>query len=368
MFTPSRLALARKRRGFTLTRLAEEVGVTSQSLSNAENGRQEPSATTLEALSRVLNFPLSFFSQSEPQEVTAEQVSFRARSKTSARIRDAALSAATLAAELHDWIDSRFELPATDVPTLNQRMSPELAAEHVRARWGLNPSAGISNVVHLLEAHGIAVYSLPPEYSEVDAFSFWLDGKPFVLLNTLKTAERSRFDAAHELGHIVLHDQVFGGQKSRSEEKEADAFASAFLMPEKSVRRFLNYSPTVDEIIRYKARWRVSALALTYRLHELGTISDWGYRRAMIDLGRMGYRSDEPQGIDREPSHVLQKVLASLRTNGISYRQISKELHLSTKELNELMFNLAIVPVSNQVISGNDEPRAKMSPSLNIVP
>ncbi len=346
MFTPARLTIARKRRGLTLTRLAERVGITAQSLSNAECGRQDPSEATLKSISEALNFPLSFFLEPEPIEIVAGQVSFRARSKTSARARDAVLSAATLAVELHTWIDHRFELPRTDIPTVEQRMTPEVAAAHVRARWGINQLAGISNVVHLLEAHGVAVYSLPPEYSDVDAFSYWIDGQPFVLLNTLKNAERGRFDGAHELGHLVMHarpgcDDV----DSRIQEKEANAFASAFLMPAESVKSAIRTSPTTDEIIRYKKRWRVSALALTYRLHELGIISDWGYRRAIIELGKMGFRSDEPGGIPREQSHILQKVLSSLRSSGTSLRKLSAELHVYPSELNEIMFGLAVVPV-----------------------
>jgi Zn-dependent peptidase ImmA (M78 family)/DNA-binding XRE family transcriptional regulator len=368
VFTPARLAVARKRRGLTLTRLAEMVGVTPQTLSNVERGRYAPSDATLEALSAALDFPISFFSKSDPPEVLAEQVSFRARTKTSARTRDAALSAAAIAVELHTWIDSRFELPKTEVPTLDGTLSPEMAAEHVRARWGLNRLAGIANMVHLLEAHGVAVYSLPPEYVDVDAFSFWLDGKPFIFLNTLKSAERGRFDAAHELGHLVLHAQSLGGQKARADEREADVFASSFLMPAESVHRIVNYSPTVDEIVRFKHRWRVSAMALAYRLHELGIISDWGYRRAVIDLGEMGFRSDEPGGINRETSHILRKVLNSLRSRGFSYSMISRELHISTVELNEIMFNLAVVPLASVHASEESgEVPAPRSRSLRIV-
>lgn len=349
MFTPARLAIARKRRGLTLTRLAERVGLTTQSLSNAECGRQVPSEATLKLISEVLNFPRSFFLESEPIEIDAGQVSFRARSTTSARARDAVLSAATLAVELHTWINHRFELPLTDVPTVEQRMTPDIAAAHVRARWGINHLAGIRNVVHLLEAHGVAVYSLPPEYSDVDACSFWSDGRPFVLLNPLKTAEQGRFDGAHELGHLVMHAQHGGDAGSRMHEKEANAFASAFLMPAASVKSTIKTSPTTDEIIRYKTRWRVSALALTYRLNELGIISDWGYRRAIIDLGKMGFQLDEPGGISREQSHILQKVLSSLRSRGTSFRKLSAELYVYPSELNEIMFDLAVVPVFGQL-------------------
>jgi hypothetical protein len=57
----------------------------------------------------------------------------------------------------------------------------------------------------LLEARGIRVFSLTEPCFELNAFSHWVAVTPFVFLNTMKTAESSRFDAAHELGHLVLH-------------------------------------------------------------------------------------------------------------------------------------------------------------------
>jgi hypothetical protein len=49
------------------------------------------------------------------------------------------------------------------------------------------------------------VFSLSVDAAEVEAFSMWKEGAPFIFLNTGKSAEHGRFDAAHELGHLVLH-------------------------------------------------------------------------------------------------------------------------------------------------------------------
>ena len=54
MLTPSRLEVARKRRGLTLTRLAGLTGLSTRSLSLYENGHQEPSEETLLHLAEVL--------------------------------------------------------------------------------------------------------------------------------------------------------------------------------------------------------------------------------------------------------------------------------------------------------------------------
>jgi Zn-dependent peptidase ImmA (M78 family) len=81
---------------------------------------------------------------------------------------------------------------------------PEATAELVRVEWGLG-HAPAPNMVHLLELQGVRVCSQAEECREVDAFSYWYDGTPCVCLNTTKAAERGRFDAAHELGHLILH-------------------------------------------------------------------------------------------------------------------------------------------------------------------
>ena len=62
--------------------------------------------------------------------------------------------------------------------------------------------------------------------------------------DTNKTAEHSRFDAAHELGHLVLHRH--GPPRGIEAERQANAFASAFLMPHGSVFPRAPKFPTYD--------------------------------------------------------------------------------------------------------------------------
>lgn len=313
-----------------------------QSISNAERGRQDPSLPTLEKLSQTLNFPVAFFRATDLEELKDDQVSFRARSKTSARAKAAVRSAARIAVELSEWIDRRFVAPPVAIPSLGSQMTPELAAEHVRARWGLDSTQSVPNAVHLLESKGVAVFSLPPDYRDVDAFSFWWRNRPFVMLSTTKSAERSRFDALHELGHLVMHRGDRSLHDWRAAETEANRFASAFLMPKLSVFHHVTRPITTDRIITVKARWRVAAMALAYRLHELDLLSEWNYRQVIIELGRLGYRTGEPSGIVRESSQFLAKVLKGLREDGISFSSLANELHVDPDELRHLTFGLVV--------------------------
>jgi Zn-dependent peptidase ImmA (M78 family)/transcriptional regulator with XRE-family HTH domain len=333
-----------------LVDLSGQVGVSAQSLSNYENSRQEPSAQVVENLAESLGFPEEFFHSPDVDFLVASDVSFRARSKLAARKRDMALSTGRLAMEFHEWMSQRFNMPAPDLPSLN-KPDPETAAAMVRGRWGLGV-APISNMVHLLEVHGVRVFSLAPEYSDVDAFSVFHDNTPFVFLNTMKSAERSRFDAAHELGHLVLHGQGCDLVTS-SAEQEANEFASAFLMPRDSLTAHMPSSPFIDQIIYGKQIWNVSALALTYRLHDIGMLSDWHYRTTCMELGARGYRTGEPQSSSRETSQLLYKVFSSLRKRGISRTEVASDLRIEVNDLNDYVFGLVMTAVDGAESSGH---------------
>src|SRR5262249_2550641 len=159
----------------------------------------------------------------------------------------------------------------------------------------------------------VRVFSLSEKTDAFDAISFWRNEKPFVFLNNFKTAEHSIFDSVHELGHLTLHKHG-GTHPSRAAEREANLFASAFLMPADDVRARLPRFITVNVILEAKKRWRVSAMAMAYRLRTLGLLSEWQYKSHCIELGRRGFRCAEPNGIERETSRVWQKILTQLWT------------------------------------------------------
>ncbi|UJB44483.1 helix-turn-helix domain-containing protein [Streptomyces sp. A1-5] len=352
MVTPSRITLARKRRGLTLAELSKRAGVSLQSLSNYETGRTSPRPPTIRRIAAALDFPEPFFSGAEVDELPAEGISWRARTKTPPRVLDSARAAGTLAAQLYDWIDERFRLPESDLPSLG-KPDPETAAEMVRTRWGLG-HAPAPNMVHLLEARGVRMFSLPPDSLEVDAFAVWRGNVPFIFLNTLKTVERSRFDAAHELGHLIMHA---GGERpctGPEAERQANDFASAFLMPAASVLGHMPAGARVDQVLEGKRIWKVSAMALTYRMHDLGLLTDWQYRSTCADLSARGYRTDEPQGLrKRETSQILTKVFQALRSKGVRPSDVADQLCVTSEEMKKLLFGLTMTAIEG----GGEAPR-----------
>lgn len=343
-FNPSRLVIARKRCGLSRVGLARASNLAIRSITYYESGDVQPSEEAVRILARILHFPEKFFYGSDLEEPSCDGSSFRALTTMTAAHRDAALSVGALAIELSKWIDLRFELPKPTLPDLHGFSDPETAAGAVRAEWGLG-ELPIKNVVHVLEAHGVRVFSLSSDSSNVDAFSVWHRDIPFVFLNQNKSAERARMDAAHELGHLALHKK-HGGPRRRQAEFEADRFAAAFLMPSGDLLARTPRGLSLATVHRMKIRWGVSAIALVHRLKALNLLTEWQYRTFCIEISKEGGRRNERNGIIRDNSQILTKVFGMLRDEGISQASVAGELLIDSTELESLLRGLTITSVT----------------------
>jgi Zn-dependent peptidase ImmA (M78 family)/DNA-binding Xre family transcriptional regulator len=339
MFNPKRLTLARMRKRMTARALAEKSGLAELTISRLEKGTNVPDDITLEKLVGALNFPREFFLDSDPEEIDTGAVSFRSFSKMSAKERNAAISAGTLGLQLSAWVEERFQLPEASLIDLSYETEPESAAAALRQYWGLGERP-ITNMLALLETKGVRIFSLAENTASVNAFSFWRDNKPYIFLNNFKTAESSIFDSAHELGHLVMHKHG-DPKETRSAEREANGFASALLMPARDVRAQIRRPISTSSILDAKFRWRVSAMALAYRLNTLEMLSEWRYKSIIIDLGQLGYRDGEPKGIERETSAIWRKVLTALWSERTTKNDIAKHLNMPLDELEGLIWSLA---------------------------
>jgi len=330
-----RVELVRLRLGLTKIAFAAELGIDRKTLQRIEkNG--EMSSEILNTLSSFSGYPIKFFSKDTIQFPNPDGISFRSRRSLTANVRNSALAAGALAFEIDDWVHENFVLPKPSVPPYENK-TPIDAALTLRANWGIGERP-ISNIINLLEAHGIRIFSLVENTNHLDGYSFWRNETPYVFLNTKKTAEHSRFDAAHELGHLVMHRHT--GSNHKTAEDEANAFASAFLIPPNDLVAKLPRVNSLKQIIEWKKRWKVSASALNYALHKNGLVTDWQYRSNYIQLSKYG-RENEPEGIiEKETSQIWQKVLQSLWLDGITLSHIAKQLDIPEQEISNLLFNI----------------------------
>jgi Zn-dependent peptidase ImmA (M78 family)/DNA-binding XRE family transcriptional regulator len=361
LFSPQRLTLARQRRGLFIQELAARVGVNVKTVTRWEKGEKEPEPTNVDALARVLEFPREFFFGDTPPLL--DDGAFRSLAKMTARQRSMALAAGSQAVALDMYISEKFKRPSPNLLDL-RGYSPQDAADAVRAQWGLGYKP-VPNLVHTLEKNGIRVYSLVHEGGEIDGFSTWQGESPYIFLNTTKTAERSRMDAAHELAHLVLHLDL-PGPAGRAEEEEARSFASCFLMPGPafvaSAPRRINLPAVLDA----KRLWGVSASAYVYRLYGLGRLSEWQNRSLNIQIKTAFPRSEPGEPMAREASQVLAKVLAS-SVPGTSRKEMAKHLRIRMSDLDEMTFGLALTPVAGEIRPAAPTSPSRGRPSIGLV-
>lgn len=204
-------------------------------------------------------------------------------------------------------------LPAESItPLATQVDGPEEVerlAERVREAWGLGLGP-ISDVVALLERHGVLPVEVEGHSERLDAFSTWADHRPLVFLAMGKgSASRRRFDAAHELGHLLMHVDVSPGDIAL--ERQADAFASAFLLPRAAFAA--ECPPRLQEL---KRRWKVSLAAMVRRAYDLGIYSEATYRRGYMQLNQRGWRESEPAA-DPRGRHAPGRGWSLARRGGV---------------------------------------------------
>ena len=205
----------------------------------------------------------------------------------------------------------------------------------MRERWQLGQGP-IADVVGVMERHGVVVARLPAHSDRVDAFSCWIGARPYVVLTSNKqAADRSRFDAAHELAHLLFHPDAVPGAKSQ--ESEAQSFASAFLLPRASVTPELPSRPDFTRLVDMKLRWRVSIQALLRRGHDVGIYSDAAYRRAMTRLSTLGWRKSEPGDAGPPEQPTLLARAADMLRQRLGPAPFDERMRLGTQDQAELL-------------------------------
>ncbi|WP_053720366.1 helix-turn-helix domain-containing protein [Saccharothrix sp. NRRL B-16348] len=345
LFDRGRLRMARELRGLTQVQLARETGsVTSASVSQFENGHARPATSTLRRLSVALRVPLPFFA-APARPPAQEQVNgfFRSLRSTSPRDRQQALAYVQLARELTLELEKFVALPDLDLPRIpvdegQQFRSVEIEeiAAQVRARWKVL-GGPIENMVRLLEKNGIVVIRFRVSIEKVDAFCVDFPDRPVVALGADKgLRDRSRFDAAHELGHLVMHGAGQVGDKGA--ESQANEFAAAFLMPADDIKPELPSRLDWPTLLRLKAKWHVSIAALLVRAKTLGVMDEHTYAQAWKTLSVRGWRKVEPGNLGNpEVPVLLQRALELTERTGFPFDEFISRSGLPEADIRTLL-------------------------------
>ncbi len=351
-FIGERLVQAREARGLTAVSLAELIGVSSANISNCERNRQSPSPEVMERIAEALKLPVAFFLKPVPTHAS-ESVWWRAMSAATKGARARASARHSWLREIVGYLSEYVDFPAvnlpdfsppSDVSQITTDMIEDIASE-CRDYWKVG-SGPIADIVLLLENNGVIASRGELAAETLDAYSQWPADfeHPFVFMGSDKASSvRSRHDASHELGHLILHRNV-DAETIRNPglfkviEGQAHRFAAAFNLPAKSFADQL-WAPTLDAFLALKPHWKVAVAAMILRCGQLGIITDEQERRLWINMSRRGWRKLEPldEKLPPEQPRLLKRSFELLINEGLKTpEQIVTDLALGAADIEAL--------------------------------
>lgn len=334
---PEKIKEARVARGLSLAQLSKLVGVSSQAIDQYEKGGCTPSSAVMLKLVEALDFPVKFFSKTSRSELKDELIYFRSNKNITMKLKEACKIRIKWIEDSYFMISDYFNLPKVNIPNLGQidiesidLIDIEDIANKLRDYWNLGEHP-ISNLIDVLQQHGMVVTKLEIGSKKVDGFSIWRNEIPYIFVGSDKdSAVRLRFSIAHELGHLILHKDLTAEElESEKEliENQANMFAAAFLLPREEFNREM-ISSSIDSFILIKKKWKVSLSTMIKRAQDTGMLTENQIRYLNSQMIKYGYYRREPMDdeIVCEKPYLFKQAFEILVDNNI----ISKESLLET--------------------------------------
>ena len=369
-FNGQRLKEALQFRDKKMTELADETGISKQSLSLYANDGNVPPFENIQKIARALNFPTDFFMSEDLCTAVTGNTYFRSQASATKKSRNAQKIKLEYVSKMYEVILNYMNVPELNLPDTTEIDIPENAAEAdsalafneieklatlVRNHWDLGKGP-IDNLQYALQSNGIIVTGFRDVDTDIDAFSqqITIDGKVIYIIALAigsKPIERLRFDMAHELGHILMHtwgedNEDISKDEFDAREKQANMFASAFLLPKETFSKSVSAYPTnIDYYMALKKKWKVSMQAMMYRTRQLDIISANQFQYMMRIMSKNGNRTHEPGDKPGEIGDtIFQAALDMLFEGGyLTVKDLLREfgrygIFLAQKDLENLMY------------------------------
>lgn len=332
---PKRISIARNIRGISQGELSKSLKLANQAaLSNIETGKATFDEDFAHKLSATLKFPVSFFKKEN---------SFTRLSKFYYRKRNAFPASELVPleskieairsgyAELIKSVDANIQkLPQIPVTEKNR---PEEIAKLFRLFIGLNDDP-IDNLVSIVERLGIAVLFIPVASDKFSGLTVQTDNNlALIIVNKNMPNDHKKFTIAHEIGHLIMHipfaedpDFISNLEDITTVEREADAFAGAFLIP-KEQAKFTFRQITYNQLGNLKTYWKVSKQAILFRAKSLKLLTEVRFKTLYIELSRNGELRDEKIKIYLDQPTMIKKLIEFYESEfRYSKKQIAEEV------------------------------------------
>lgn len=318
-------------------------GLSQSNLSKFEKGLDTLSEDLLERIMGVLQFPMEFLKLNINTTVEGH---YRKKATIKASQRAQMERFVSIVAYMVDWMSEELEYPEFKFNYIDveQGFSPAEIARITRRQFKLG-NLPIRDIFGLLESNGIIVYQWDCDIKEFDGVSVLTDkGHPLIVINKNMSNDRKRFTLAHELGHTIMHQSLdFIISEHRDREKEANDFASEFLMPELAMRSYL-CNLTLKSLQENKRYWLTSMASILQSAKKIGIIEENRYKNLMIEMSRNGWRLNEPVQVSIDNPTALS-IAYKLFTEDLCYRieDISKAAKLPIDILKRVFTTRRIV-------------------------
>ena len=344
MIDGQRVRQARELHRLTQQDLLRDVpDLTQPRLSRVETGRAILNPRSLEAaqIAARTGVTVDWLSRGSSDGLFDLSPHFRSRSRTTETTKAAGLAWANLINEAHADLSPYVERLPVRLETSLAAL-PQDAARATRRLLEFDALEPLPYLVLAVERLGVLVLGLPWSEPTVDAFCGWTKQSPTIALAANVPGDRLRWNIAHELGHLVLHNVSDRGLEA---ERDADAFAAELLTPVDAMRLHLPTNPTLRSLAMIKSQWGVSIKSLIRRARELGVVDDQRAASMYRQISARGWNRAEPGYVAREKPRGLRKklelVLGRVSTENVARRmQWSEEVaamvlehHASEEEL-----------------------------------
>jgi Zn-dependent peptidase ImmA (M78 family)/transcriptional regulator with XRE-family HTH domain len=322
--------------GMTQEDLANAIGVTQAAMSRYENDLREPDSDTIDRIADALGVTLRFLERaSRPTAALAVDAHMRRRATAKPTIWRQMEAQLNMVRMHSDFLREEIALAASlTMPGFDPfTVNPSDAARMTRAQWQM-PSGPARSIVRWIEAAGSVVLMTDLGNQRIDGLSQWTADHPVIVVNSANPTDRMRWTLAHEIGHLVLHRE----DATDDMERQADAFAAEFLMPEILIRPELT-NLTLGKAVDLKREWGVSIAALIQRAHQFGMLSDARRTSLFKQLSARGWRVREPASdeIAPEKAELLDHINAHLRRRGLDDAEVAELAGYRSPDKNRLM-------------------------------
>ena len=312
----------RLRKGLSKKELAKHVGVTPMAISNYESNSRRPTMDLLKKIADCLGVKISDFVVRDSSEIVFEHGEFRKLSRMSASKQRA------VKLEVEDYFSRFFDvvnilggpviLPkAPSVHALNLEDDDEKNAENLRRYLGFQTFGPVGDMVGALENNGIFVYEISQLLDDFSGINGFVNGTPYIAINSVMTMERIRSTIVHELAHFMFRwpDDM----PDKEVEKRATSISGAFLFPYKDAIRELGLKRTrlSRDMVMVCQEYGISMFLLIKRSSLCNIISSSLEKLFYIEATKHGWKKNEPSRYKGCEKTVLFEQLV--------YRAISEE-------------------------------------------